>query len=324
VFEPRAQCVLVDRHTSMRTSDPKGVSLGLATGSTRHLRTPRSIKDINMAEQPSTVTPFESKLADGRQRFLACAIEHALLSGRRNARDFMRHFPPALIMEGMSDHPELRAGILAQTTGLKLKIAAKKSWQSAAEDLGIALAEGETNPETVVSVFHPDDRIRYLDARRLWGFLIEGEFWNVAPTKSEEHRIAKQHIAFLLDRALVDGLVNHRQIIEGITVAELATRLPKAELGKIIEGALAAGQRKAPFTEVELWSALTAPVLVEYVPLSHLWNLVIAPKVAETHGYSLRPATEAPPSQGKNEKWVEIPEDAAAPAGEVISEDDFA
>jgi hypothetical protein len=278
-----------------------------------------------MAEQPSTVTQFESKLADGRQRFLACAIEHALLSGRRNARDFIRHFPPELIMEGMSDHPELRAGILAQTTGLKMKIAAKKSWQSAAEDLRIALSEGETNPETVVSVFHPDDRIRYLDAPRLWAFLAEGEFWNVAPTKSEEHRIAKQHIAFLLDRALIDGLVNHRTIIEGITVAELATRLPKAELGKIIEGALAAGQRKAPFTEVELWLALTAPVLVEYVPLAHLWNLVIAPKVAETHGYSIKPPTQPPPSRGKDEKWVEIPDDGAAAAGsEVLSEDDFA
>lgn len=285
---------------------------------------PRSIEDINMAEQPSTVTQFESKLADGRQRFLAFAIEHALLSGRRNARDFIRHFPPELIMEGMAEHPELRAGILSQTTGLKLKIATKKSWQSAAEDLRIALSEGETNPETVVSVFHPDDRVRYLDARRLWSFLVEGDFWNIAPTKSEEHRIAKQHIAFLLDRALIDGLVNHRAIIEGITVAELATRLPKAELGKIIEGALAAGQRKAPFTEVELWMALTAQVLVEYVPLSHLWNQVIAPKIAETHGYTSKPLTQPPASRAKDEKWVEIPDDGAAAAGEVVSEDDFA
>lgn len=278
-----------------------------------------------MAEQTSTVTQFESKLSDGRQRFLAFAIEHALLSGRRSAHDFIRHFPPEVIMEGMSDHPELRAGILAQTTGLKLKIAAKKSWQSAAEDLRIALSENETNPETVVTVFHPDDRIRYLDARRLWSFLVEGEFWNVAPTKSEDHRVAKQHIAFLLDRALTDKLVDHRAIIEGITVAELATRLPKAELGKIIEGALAAGQRKAPFTEVELWAALTAPVMVEYVPLGHLWNQVVVPKIAEAHGYVNKDPTVPPASRGKDEKWVEIPDDAAATmGGEVISEDDFA
>lgn len=296
----------------------------MASSFVRHRVVLRSIEDINMAEQSNTVTSFESKLADGRQRFLAFAIEHALLSGRRNARDFIRHFPPELIMEGMADHPELRAGILAETTGLKLKIAAKKSWQSAAEDLRIALTEGETNPEAVVSVFQPDDRVRYLDGRRLWSFVIEGEFWNVAPTKSEEHRIAKQHIAFLLDRALTDGLVNHRAIIEGITVAELATRLPKAELGKIIEGALAAGQRKAPFTEVELWAALTAPVLVEYVPLAHLWNFVIAPKVAEAHGYVAKPLTTPPASRGKDEKWVEIPDDGAATGSEVVSEDDFA
>ncbi|HEY5960393.1 MAG TPA: hypothetical protein VIV60_27755 [Polyangiaceae bacterium] len=277
-----------------------------------------------MAEQPGTASQFESKLADGRQRFLAYAIEHALLSGRRSARDFIRHFPPELIMEGMAEHPELRAGILSQTTGLKIKIATKKSWQSAAEDLRIALTENETNPETVVSVFHPDDRVKYLEAPRLWAFLIEGEFWNVAPTKSEEHRIAKQHVAFLLDRGLTDGLVNHRGVIEGITVAELATRLPKAELGKIIEGALAAGQKKSPFTEVELWGALTAPVLVEYVPLSHLWNLVIAPQIAEAHGYTTKALSVAPASKGKDEKWVDMPDDVATPSGEVVSEDDFA
>jgi hypothetical protein len=283
------------------------------------------IEDIKMAEQASTVTQFQSKLSDGRQRFLAYAIEHALLSGRRNARDFIRHFPPELIMEGMAEHPELRAGILAQTTGLKVKIAMKKTWQSAAEDLRIALAEGETDAETVVSVFHPDDRIRYLDPRRLWSFLVEGEFWSASPTKPEEYRIAKQHIAFLLDRAIVDGLVSHRAIIEGITVAELATRLPKTELGKIIEGALTAGQRKAPFTEVDLWAAMTAPVLVEYVPLPHVWNQVVGPKIAETHGYSATPATIPPPAPDKGEKWVEVPEnEGSADGGEVVSEDDFA
>jgi hypothetical protein len=187
------------------------------------------------------------------------------------------------------------------------------------------LTENETNPETVVAVFDPDDRVRYLDPRRLWSFLVEGEFWNVAPTKTEEYKISKQHVAFLLERALIDGLITHRTIIEGITVSELATRLPKAELGKIIEGALAAGQRKSPFTEVELWSALTAPVLVEFVPLAHLWNAVIAPKIADTHGYSL-PTSGAAPSNAppKDEKWVEVPDDSANLSGEVISEDDFA
>lgn len=276
-----------------------------------------------MAEHPSTVIQFESKLTDGRQRFLAFAIEHALLSKRRSASDFIRHFPPELIMEGMAEEGELRGAILSKTTGLKAKIAAKKSWQSAAEDLRIALTEGETNADAVVAVFHPDDRIRYLDARRLWSFLAEGEFWNVAPRKTEEYRIAKEHIAFLLERALTDNLVNHRSVIEGITVGELATRLPKAELGKIIEGALAAGQRRSPFTEVELWTALTAPVLVEYVPLSHLWHQVIVPKVAEAHGYVSESVT-IPPAGAKEEAWVEIPDDAGGSSSEVVSEDDFA
>lgn len=277
-----------------------------------------------MVEQSSSAVQFESKLSDGRQRFLAYAVEHALRIGRRSAKDFIRHFPPELMMEGMANQPELRAEILAQTTGLKAKIALKKSWQSAAEDLRIALTEGETNPETVVAVFHPDDRVLCLDPRRLWSFLTEGEFWNVTPTKSEEYRICKQHIAFLLERALLDGLITHRSIMEGISVAEIATRLPKAELGKIIEGALAAGQRKSPFTEVELWLALTAPVLVEYIPLAHVWNAVVSPRIADIHGYSLESATAPQAPATKEEKWVEIPDDSAGSPGEVISEDDFA
>jgi hypothetical protein len=282
---------------------------------------------------------FQSKLTDGRQRFLAHAIEHALAISRRSAADFIRHFPPEVIMQGIADHPELRASILSQTTGLKVKIAIKKSWQSAAEDLRIALTEGETDPQTVVNVFDPDDRVRYLPRSKIWAFLTEGDFYNVTANRTNDHRIAKQHIAFLLDRALSDGLLTHRDIVDGVTVAELSTRLPKAELGKIIEGALTAGRNRKPFTDVELWSALTAPALVEYVPLPHVWTTVIVPKIAVAHGFSseddapnLAPlattsAAVAPPeptAKGKDDpEWVELPEDTVG-SSDLISEDDFA
>lgn len=280
---------------------------------------------------------FQSKLTDGRQRFLAHAIEHALAISRRSAADFIRHFPPEVIMQGMADHPELRASILSQTTGLKVKIAIKKSWQSAAEDLRIALTEGETDAQTVVNVFDPDDRVRYLPRSKIWAFLTEGEFYNVTANRTNDHRIAKQHIAFLLDRALTDGLLTHRDIVDGVTVGELSTRLPKAELGKIIEGALTAGRNRKPFTDLELWSALTAPALVEYVPLPHVWSTVIVPKIAVGHGFSSESdataAAPAPPAgptpaespvKGKDDQeWVELPDDTVG-SSDLISEDDFA
>jgi len=275
---------------------------------------------------------FDSKLTDGRQRFLAHAIEHAFAIARRSAADFIRHFPPEVIMEGMAEHPELRASILSQTTGLKVKIALKKSWQSAAEDLRIALTEGETNAQTVVSVFDPDDRVRYLPRNKIWAFLIEGDFYNVTANRTNEHRIAKQHIAFLLDRALNDGLLTHRDIVDGVTVAELSARLPKAELGKIIEGALLAGRNRKPFTDLELWAALTAPALVEYVPLPHVWSTVVVPKIAVSHGFAsesggARDAMPVTPTVGapvqEDQEWVELPEENVA-SGDVISEDDFA
>ena len=246
--------------------------------------------------QQSTTTDdkrFKSRLEHGKDRFLAHAIEHALESGRRTPEDFVRHFPPEAIMEGLAHQPRLRASILVLTTGLKQKIAARKSWQSAAEDLQIALDEGETDCESIVGVFKPDDRVRFLDGKKIWQFLIEGEFWGVSQSDQDKHRISKEHTAFMLERALLDNLVTHEDVVEGITVAEMAKRLPKTELGKIIEGALTKSKSSSPFTEVDLLAEMPPFVLVEYVPLPHIYKSVIAEKIAVTHGYVETPKAEA-------------------------------
>src|SRR5258708_20670041 len=120
---------------------------------------------------------FSSKLEHGRQRFLAHAIEHALEVGRRTPADFIRHFPPQAIMQALAERKDLRADLLVPTTGLKRRIAVKKSWQSAADDVQTALDEGETDAQTLVTAFDPDDRVRYLEDTKLWSFLVEGEFW---------------------------------------------------------------------------------------------------------------------------------------------------
>src|SRR5215510_3256651 len=122
----------------------------------------------NGAKAEETVPAFSSRLRQGRQRFLAHVMEHSLHIGRRSTDDFIRHFPPEAIMKGLESQPNLRANILAHTTGIKHKIATKKSWQSAADDLRIALEEKETDAAAVISAFEPDDRVRYLEDKKLW------------------------------------------------------------------------------------------------------------------------------------------------------------
>lgn len=214
-------------------------------------------------------------------------------------------------MEGLAQEPKLRGAILVLTTGLKPKISEKKSWESASEDLQIALDEHETDAETIVTVFDPDDRVRYLDAKKIWQFLVEGDFWKASLTDKTAHELAKDNIAFLLERALADRLLTHRDVVEGITVAEIAKRLPKAELGKIIEGALTKSKANSPFTEVDLLKEMPPFVIVEYVPLPHIFDSVIQPKIAQAHDYitgvpappaPARPIESLPPA---SQDWVD-------------------
>ncbi|MFC1641509.1 hypothetical protein ACFL5O_02295 [Myxococcota bacterium] len=238
---------------------------------------------------------FVSKLPQGRERFLAHVVEHGLEIGQRTPDDFIRHFSPAAIMDGLRDQPMLRSQVLVLTTGVKQKIAMKKSAKSAGEDLQIALDEGETDAESIVALLNPDDRIRYLDHKRIWTYCIEGEFWSVGPNKKHEHERAKEHIAFMLDRALIDRLITHRDIVDGISVEELATRLPRSELGKLLKQALHNSHSKNAFTEIDLLTALPASEVVRHVPLPHIWETVVGPKIAQAHKYvdpPPAPATE--------------------------------
>ena len=262
----------------------------------------------------------KSELKTGRERFLAHVIEHALQVGRRSAEDFVRHFPPSEIMEGLKDRPSLRAKILVPTVGTKHKVALKKSWQSAADDLAISLGEGETRAAMVVELFDPDDRVTYLDETKLWKFITEGEFWK-ADSKGKQAKIAQQHVAFMLTQALEDKLITHEDVVEGISVGELALRLSKDALGKIIEEALRQGKTGSAFTETNLLGAMPPEVLVEYVPLPHIWDTVLQSKVAERHGYVASAESEDTvidgqvPAKPELDHWTDAP-----PSGDIIEE----
>lgn len=241
------------------------------------------------SQEPSPIARV-SNLGTGRERFLAHVIEHGFEVGRRTPEDFVRHFPPATIMAGLKDQPRLRASILVSTTGVKERVALKKNWESAAQDLEIALQEGETTAAVIVSLFQMDDRVRYLDHKALWAYVTEGEFWKISPSRQKEYAAAKAHMAFMLARGLEDKLLTHADIVNGITVEELASRLPKSELGKIIKGALECGKRNSPFTEADLLGSMPPETLVNYLPLFQVWDAIVERKIAIEHGYAQAPA----------------------------------
>lgn len=229
--------------------------------------------------------PFESKLGKGSERFLAHVIEHGFAVQRRLPEDFIRHFPPAAIMGGLADHPQLRANILIMATGVRPGVAAKKSVQSCTEDLEIALSVDEADAETVVALFAPDDRIRYLPAQQLWAYVTEGDFWETDRLDEPAYSVARSHISFMLDRGLQDGLITHRDLIDGIKVEKLAELLPRPELAKIIEAALAQGTDGNAFTPQELLERVPTSIMTEHVALPAIWEGVIRPRIAEPLGF---------------------------------------
>src|ERR1041384_5054603 len=130
-----------------------------------------------MPSDPEASKRHTSELPDPRQRFLARVVDHTLTERLRNADDFLRHFPPQVIVSSLARADELRVKLLVAATGTHEKIALKKSIPSAVEDLELALAEQTTTPAALVALYSADDKVRYLDARKLWAFVVEDEFY---------------------------------------------------------------------------------------------------------------------------------------------------
>ena len=84
--------------------------------------------------------------------------------------------------------PELRVAILAAATGIYEEILRRKTPALAAEDLSLALDEGTTSSMQLLAAFSPEDRVRYLDARRIWDFIADDHFWRYDPEATDEQR----------------------------------------------------------------------------------------------------------------------------------------
>jgi len=166
---------------------------------------------------------------------------------------------------------------------LKRKVALKKSAASAGEDLQIALDEGEAVADDVVRLFRPDDRIRYLPRAKLWSFLVEDEFWKASKSDKASYDRAQQHVAFLLDRALKDQVLSHRDIVEGISIVKICQLTPRQELEVAMSAAIFAGRAGQSFSDHDLYDSLSSAALVNHIPLAHIWDEVVHPCAVE-HG----------------------------------------
>jgi len=233
---------------------------------------------------------FKSALGTRAERFLAQQVVYALEHGWRTADDFLRHFGPRVLMEALAKADELRAEILVKAAGVHTRLATKKSLESGAEDLQLALDEGITKPEDVLELFPPDDRVRYLDPKKVWTFLTEDEFFFTLPAEEQLPR-AVERMTFMVEDALSEGIVNLQSVADGITFDEISRRLPVASLQHIVKHALLAGRLGVPLTEEMLLEAVPLDAIIRYVPLDHIWNEVVIGKVARPEGF-LPPETE--------------------------------
>jgi len=226
---------------------------------------------------------FKSSLKSPSDRFLAQTVAHVLERGFRTPDDFLRHFRPTDLMQGLEGAPDLRAKILIEGAGVHAKIARKKSTTSAAEDLKLALDEGVTNAAQLLTLLPPDDRVRYFDHKKLWAFTTEDEFWTPLNAEADVDR-ALSRVVFLIDNALKENLLSLQVLIDGITFDSISTRLPLKELQKLVRHALKLGREKKPLGEAELLESVSLRTLLGYIPLEHVFNNVLVEKVAKPAG----------------------------------------
>jgi len=227
---------------------------------------------------------FKSSLKSPSERFLSQTVVHALERGFRTPDDFLRHFKPADLMQGLEGAPDLRAKILIEGAGVHEKIARKKSTTSAAEDLKLALDEGVTNSAQLLTLLPPDDRVRYLDHKKLWAFTTEDEFWSPLNAEADVDR-ALSRVVYLLENAVRENLLTLQVLTDAITFDSISTRLPLKELQKLVRHALKLGREKKPLSEQELLEAVPLKTLIGFVPLEHVFTHVLVDKVAKPSGF---------------------------------------
>ncbi len=272
-----------------RASTSKSPRVAVTRADLCGLLIPMMTSTATQSSRATTADPgITSSLGDGRQRFLAQVVAHGLSSGRRSAKDFLRHFSPKAIMLALESQPRLRANIVVPTIGLHEKVALKKSAAALGEDLQIALDEHVVDEEAIVRLFDADDRVRFLDDKKLWAFVAEGDFWRATSAQAGELAIAKQHLAYIVDSARANGLVTDHDVVEGLTLERILEALPKDELVRVAHAAVSGGRHGRPFDDEKLLGVVSTSTLLDHVPLAQMWESVVVPRIAVAHGFADR------------------------------------
>lgn len=224
---------------------------------------------------------LESRLPTGRERFLAVILDYALTEGWRTSKDFLRHFGPHVLMDNLARDDELRTSVLVGTTRVNERLAQRKTIESATEDLTLALEEGLTDADKLLALIPADDRVRLLDAGKLWAFLTEAEFWKGEAADAEERDRYVRRLTFIVERALQEGVLRLQDVADGIGFKRIATSLPRAELQRVVEHALSRAREGQRLTEEQLLEAVPLRALMMHVPLDHTWTEVIVGRLAK-------------------------------------------
>ncbi len=248
--------------------------------------------------------PFDSQHTTGRERYLAQVMEYVLAESWANGEDFLRHFPPRKLITILKEQDDLRVELLVKAAKVHEKLAAKKSIESAAEDLELAVSEGICEPGEVLEAFKPDDRITHLEATELWKFANEGEFYSVGAIDTEYERVLAR-IVFMIEQALDQRLITLEDIGDALTFDEIASLMPIERLQDVVRHALKQGRTGDPLTEESLLSLVPLPELLGFFDLEQVYKRVILTKIAGPQNYiggDEVPKADKPSDSGKKKE----------------------
>ena len=239
-----------------------------------------------MTQDPKTPKPGSSAAPPASaRRFLAQLMEYCFREGWRTPDDFVKHFPAQTMMAALKSAPELRVAILAAATGIYEEILRRKSPALAAEDLSLALDEGTTSSMQLLAAFSPEDRVRYLDARKIWDFIADDQFWRYDPEATDEQRqAAADRMGHTLSLAVQERLLTLRDILEGLTYEAVADSLSPNELRAVVRHALLKGRDGIALSEKVLLEVLPLDKLMRSMPLEHIWSDVVLRRIALPNG----------------------------------------
>lgn len=273
---------------------------------------------MSQSTDTESLSSFKSGLDQAPARFLSRVVQHTLQNDWQTPEDFLQHFGPLAILQSLAQAPAVRAKILVGLANVHEKIAAKKSIESGAEDLRLALEEGVTTPEAVLDIFPADERVRYLKSSTLWNFMFEDPFYKTTHADGEPaHARAVRRMAFLIECALEEQILKLEQLTDGIGFERIAERLPADDVRRLFVEALRRGRKGESLTERELLDVVSLPILLRHVPLEITWQNVIIDRIAKTNGWvEGEPAkgTEPPAGSGSSPRSSKREQESAAVA----------